>query len=232
MTIREHARRWSKINLQWTNRDRIGKKGRKCRCLRFRAKEISEGEIIRIYRTIAGCAWQKRRSARCETDEPRLNGATNQSHDGPSLLLLTQRVYHTETEEESFPATTRGRHWSTSHPLRSIARIVSHHVPRVQNKNHLALSICSFMLIERDQSWPLFFQTYSSMRSQYPSHDAIHCTRSTAKRTFRFCICLLFTVAGYREFLNISLLISLKRVVNKYRTYWNTGNCRRFESLS
>lgn len=40
----------------------------------------------------------RRKATRCEPDEPRTNGATNQWCDGPSLLLLTQRVYHTETD--------------------------------------------------------------------------------------------------------------------------------------
>lgn len=61
-----------------------------------------------------GTAWtrliEEERDARCESDEPRPNGATNQWHDGPSLLLLTQRVYHTETEHRGSPATTKGRH--------------------------------------------------------------------------------------------------------------------------
>lgn len=67
---------WSEINLQCKIPGATDKEGRRVSMVQW--KEISEGEIIWIYRTIAGYGCHRKRVARCETDEPRPNGATNQ----------------------------------------------------------------------------------------------------------------------------------------------------------
>jgi len=72
-------------------------------------------------RTRARRSGASRRATRCEPDEPRTNGATNQWCDGPSLLSLTQRVYHTETDGRISPPppprSLSGEGWATDPPL-------------------------------------------------------------------------------------------------------------------
>lgn len=94
---------------------------------------------------------QRRGPARCESDEPRPNGATNQWDDGPiSASANAQRVYHTENRiVDAFPATRKGRHWSTSHPLTLNRPYYTCTVHRVRGTKIICpLSVCSFMLIE------------------------------------------------------------------------------------
>lgn len=85
---------------------------------RLRRRALGE-EVIWIYRTADRLARRAgRKAARCEPDEPRTNGATNQWCDGPSLLLLTQRVYHTENRRTSLSsALCEGRYTDPPLPI-------------------------------------------------------------------------------------------------------------------
>jgi len=103
-------------------------------------------------RTRARRSGASRRATRCEPDEPRTNGATNQWCDGPSLLSLTQRVYHTETDGRISPpprpALCPARGGPPIHlsiPSRSIGRIMPACAKMIWR-----FSLVAPLLIERD----------------------------------------------------------------------------------
>lgn len=100
----------------------------------------------------------RRKVARCEVDEPRTNGATNQWCDGPSLLSLTQRVYRTETDGRE---SLLGEGRDTDPPLIPHARLPILCRVLCAQKWFGGSCICRIALIERDERYILHACEYS-----------------------------------------------------------------------
>lgn len=161
-------------------------------------------EVIWIYRIAqiddGRTGWK---AARCELDEPRTNGATNQWCDGPSLLSLTQRVYHTETDGQISSLPSEGR--DTSHPLHSIAHIVLRILSCVQKWFGGSCLLCRINRKRR--------KVYSYICICVHSGDLLD-----VKRSFE-----------QSRLLNVTNSIELKAEINADNEIFSELNCRALE---